>query len=469
MHSLIRDSLPFVLALVVAVIAGSLATSVSPILLALVVAAPAFVALFLTNLRAALLVLLVMRSNIDAIHGLQIASAGDLELNAAAIVGLALMILGAYYILANRVNIFRSPVAISYAIFLAVCLVGLVVSSYPSQTISDWLRLASVFMFYVLLLEAFHTNEDIGKIVLAYFVSSVLPVLMGLYQFATDQGVYVDGFHRVYGTFVVPPVLAFYLVGLLPLSIVYLVHTRAKSVKVLMAIWICLMLIDLVATYTRGAWIGVFIALSMLAFWRYRALLIILPVLLIALAVAFPQTVERFGDLNEVRPIYGYSEANTFAWRTRFWFDTVLANSESSLFVGAGLGAIKQTYYTDPHNDYLRLYVETGVLGTLSYLAVLVSLFATAAKTYRLAMSRLHKDLAAAFVAVFLAYVTMSIADNIVLGPALQWYFWTQAALVRIALELSRSSQSLRPAAPDDRRPESHAIRMDEMPARQGA
>ena len=438
MRELSTGHLYVVLALPTSVILGFLATRISPVLAALAVIMAAFAILFFANLRITLLALLVVRTNIDAFHEMGFVSAGNLDLNAAAILGVALVGMGVFYCLAKRVNVFRSPVAVPYAIFISVALVGIMLTDSPLQGVADWLRMASVIMFYVLMVEAFRSHEDIGKILVAYFLSSAVPGLLGLYQFATDGGVYVDGFMRVYGTFVVPPVFAFYLVALLPVTMVALIHTHHKLIKTVLAFWFLLMFIDLFATYTRGAWIGASIALGVLAISRYRQLLVLLPALALILFLVYPQAGDRLAELHEGESKTGYGEANTLAWRTKFWIETVLATPTDSALVGAGLGTIRRTYYAEPHNDYLRLYIETGVLGFAAYAAVLLLLFARATQAYRMAVSTFHKDLVVAFIAVFLAYVITSVADNIILGPALQWYFWTQAAVVHIVLEHSR-------------------------------
>ncbi|MBI4320992.1 MAG: O-antigen ligase family protein [Chloroflexi bacterium] len=422
--------------IVVIPVALAIGTAVSllPTLLAFaLVGMAALVLIFLSNARVAVLALLGARASIDVLQERSLFSAGgQLEINAAAAMGFGIVLLGSYYILANRINPLDNSVAIAYVAFLIIGLIGFMFSRYPATVLADWMRAASLLIIFTLVYHLFQTKEDIVQVLWAIGLSSVLPVVMGSFQFASGGGVSVEGFDRVYGTFVVPPIYAFYLVLLGPLLGVILANTHQGWARAALAAWLVFVAVNLFATYTRGAWIGAGLALLAMGALRFRKLLLVLPVAAIIILVAVPQVADRFADLGYEKGEVSYKEANTLAWRTKYWREKVLGLEGANLLVGAGLGTIRKANEMDAHNDYLRLFVETGAIGLLSYLVVLATLVNAAWRAWRNAADSLSRDIAVAFLAVYVAYVVMSFADNIVLNPELQWYFWSQAAVVLV-------------------------------------
>ncbi|MBI2954663.1 MAG: O-antigen ligase family protein [Chloroflexi bacterium] len=420
-------------AVIVAIASGAGSALLPPLVAVALVAVVCFSFVFLVNTRLAVLALLAIRASADVFQDKSLFSVGgEFEVNVAAMFGFGIVLLGSYYIIVNKVSLLGNPISIAYAVFLIVGLVGLPFSTYPASVLADWLRAASIFVMFNLILHLFPTRADVSHVILTIGISSILPLLMGSYQFATGQGVLAEGFERVYGTFVVPPIFAFYLVLLLPLLLVLSANARTRFWRVALGLWLLVAIVNLVATYTRGAWIGAGLALTILAVLRFRKLLLALPIAALVIAIALPQVADRLSDLGRDRADVSYKEANTWVWRMKYWRDSVLTLESQNVLVGTGLGTISKVLYVPAHNDYLRLFVETGSLGLLSYLAALLALGTVALNGWRRVLSHRYRDIVLAFLTVFLAFVAMSFADNIVLNSVLQWYFWSLAAVMLV-------------------------------------
>jgi O-antigen ligase len=83
-----------------------------------------------------------------------------------------------------------------------------------------------------------------------------------------------------------------------------------------------------------------------------------------------------------------------------------------------------------PHNDYLKALIETGSLGLVAYGVWLFALLRHAWRAYRAAQDRIISWRALGLLAVVLAGMVMSLADNYQGYTAVQWYLWALVALV---------------------------------------
>jgi hypothetical protein len=127
-----------------------------------------------------------------------------------------------------------------------------------------------------------------------------------------------------------------------------------------------------------------------------------------------------------------YCESSVL-WRAKQWERTVeLPNPVELVTVGAGLHSVFATYGEFTHNEYLRLLVETGLIGLAATLVLYGSLFNLARKGFREAEGNnpFKRDLMLAFLMAFAARALMSGADNLLVITVLEWYFWAFAAVV---------------------------------------
>ena len=80
-----------------------------------------------------------------------------------------------------------------------------------------------------------------------------------------------------------------------------------------------------------------------------------------------------------------------------------------------------------PHNDYLRAFVELGVVGLVAYLALLASLVGVAVGALRQARGPSARTVALAFAGVVAAFVVTSAAANLLGQVVLLWYVFAVA------------------------------------------
>lgn len=387
-----------------------------------------FTLLVFIRLEAGILYFIMMRSSLDALKPYFEFSLGPFVfINPTGIATLIILGGGFLYIIVNKVNILEAPASHPYLAFLAISSLTLLLTPGKLVGISDWIRLVSIFVIYILIPNLFETEEKIKKLFQAILISLIVPSAVGFYQFLTDTGNQaVYGFNRIFATFAHPNPYAFYLTMLLPMGIVLLLKDGSSSRKIILGILCAIMGISLILTYTRAAWIAVFLAILLLGTFRYRKLLLISVPLFFLLIKFNPFVTQRLADVFEFSSYY--NSENSFISRVNLWSEAIpLIFSRPIL--GHGLSSFRFGFREMAHNDYLRVAFETGLIGLGAYLWILLSLLRRAIYMYRRIGMQYFKSLTLGFISILIAYVTIMLTDNLMRSLVVQWYFWIFAGI----------------------------------------
>ncbi|RXG25997.1 O-antigen ligase like membrane protein [Leeuwenhoekiella marinoflava DSM 3653] len=103
-------------------------------------------------------------------------------------------------------------------------------------------------------------------------------------------------------------------------------------------------------------------------------------------------TVVDFEKISKKADRYSFGSDGSLVWRMTYWLAIFREFSENSgtmqLFFGEGLKTLSHGNYiysfmvNDPHNDYLRLLVERGIVGAIVYVCFLIKLCLVARQKY---------------------------------------------------------------------------------------
>lgn len=398
-----------------------------------------FLMLFMAKPKIAVMVFLLVRPTLDYLKPFSdIQFQMNSSINLAAMATALILLCGAVYILIHRIRVFRLPLVIPFFLFIGACFISLFISPTEIEGLFDWVRLASLFIFYILILITFTSLKDIQRLIYIIFLSAVVPLLVGFYQIAIRTGLTeVTGyfitisFHRIYSTFTHPNIYAFYLVTLLPMSILVFLESKGGIKKICLGIFIAALGFSLIFTFTRSAWISLLCAIFTFGISKYRKPLIIILLVILALTLLVPEIFRRFADLSGST----YDGLDSFRWRLHLWrqmFGLFL----TSPILGHGLGSFQQlsyavqSEYAAAHNDYLRLAIEIGALGLGIYLFLLFSITRSAFSLYKRLCVPLFKAITLGFLSLCVAYIIIGLSDNLVRSTVVQLYFWTFAAVM---------------------------------------
>jgi putative inorganic carbon (hco3(-)) transporter len=364
----------------------------------------------------------------------------------------ALVVLGVLLWLAAQVHAgtFRriSPLGQLSILLLAVMTASSLLADDRVRSLLQVARLAAAVAVF-LAVEQFAVGIVARRrILVACYLSAVVPMVVGAQQFAS--GTYLkesSGLGRITGTFLHPNAYGFYLVLLLTMGAAVFRHLDG-AVRILVAGVMVVGTVELLLTYSRGSWISVVVGVLVVGALQSRKLLLLVPAGLALVVVAAPSVLTRLSDLSQEDTING-TPGNSLLWRVSHW-GVVLAGARGHEFLG--IGPSSSDFLGDevlpPHNDFVRMYVETGVLGTTVYLAVIVAAVVMAARALRATPERgLGRGLAVGMIGCMAAFVVGSVGGNLISEVVVLLYLFAFLGLTS-SLTMGRVTAAP-PPAPD--------------------
>ena len=356
----------------------------------------------------------------------------------------------------TRLTIRPEPVLLSAIAFCAVLSIGVWTGGNIVNWLTEWLKWVAVAVLIWHVLEAGRANWR--WLVFAVLVSAVANGIVGLYIFFGGSGaqhlLILGRYFRAFGTFGQPNPFGGFMGIALPLAAicaaVNLYHLLkelraggriAPSRALLLIACVCasaILAAALFASWSRGAWLGLALALCAMLVALPRRLL---HGMLLALALAaffaalwsaglLPRSVVNrlttaASDLFTISDVRGFdfTPANfAVVERLAHWQAAVSMAQEHPIF-GVGLGNYAAVYdeyrlinWEAPlghaHNLYLNFLAETGALGLSAYLAFWLAIFRVTWRTRR------HPDRTSRAVAIGLfgcwTYIAVhSVFDNL--------------------------------------------------------
>jgi O-antigen ligase len=409
--------------------------SVSPTAVALPVGAAAGVvllALAYARFEAFVLACLAIRSVVDLARPASDAADQQQSGMAAAALALLFMVTAAIWLLAERRMPGRrlySAVTVALVAFVGTCLLSIPGSGRPILSSAETARvLASVLMFIVI--ERVVTDRSGAvRVLVACYCSAIVPIALSFYQGATGNGtLVVDGVSRARGSFVHPNDLAFYSAQLVVMGAALYPHVSRRIRPALFALLLACSG-ALLLTYSRGNWLAAMTGLMVVGAIQSRKLIFAIAIVVLVVFLAVPSVAHRITSVNEQRTARG-TAGNTLVWRVDYWRELLAFGTKNPV---TGIGMKMTEYSTDssrpPHNDFLKVYLEAGIVGLIAYLAVLVTLARAAFSALRTSQSGLARGIAVGFAGCLASLLVESFGGNVVGQVAALWYFFAFAAL----------------------------------------
>jgi len=325
----------------------------------------------------------------------------------------------------------RSILIKTWAPFLFILFVAVGYAPDFTHAVKSYLSLISNAAMFALALTLVKTRADYGHWMRIVLFSSLIPVLYGFVDYATGGLVSVDAGKRVASTFSHPNILAFYLVLIITLSFYFIkskVSYISPSVKRLLPLYIIMMIVLLLFTKTRSAWVAcfVFFALYGLLYERkYLVLVIASPFV----ALLIPEMQDRIIDLTQGNEVVTYGTLNSYAWRKYIWESSLSWMQPSHYFFGYGLESFMHysidffplagSTETGAHNVYVQLIFDTGVVGLLAFVWLYGSVAFYLAQFYKA-----NKLMIFWTIMLLCQYGLLAYSDNMLSYLAFNWYFW---------------------------------------------
>ncbi len=367
-----------------------------------------------------------------------------------------LFLLAAFLWLAARLRsgnaVKLSGMSWALIVFWLAAVASLSGSHHISAGGAELLRMLSTVLMFIVLEQLITTRRMMKRTLVAVFASSLIPLSYTLYGLVLGHPAteVKQGFTRILGTFAQSNGYARYLALIILFGVAIHPYVKGRLKTGLTAVLV-LSGIFLVLTLVIGALIATALGIVLLGLLQRRtALIVAFIVLLIATISLAPGLSSRISVLQTQQQIGGQTTGNSLEGRFSYWTEVLpLANSNPV----TGIGLDSTQYETDaakqPHNDFLRAYVETGIIGLLTYVAMLCTLIATCARAFRRTKrGTADNAIAAGALVCVLGFALESTAANVITEVSTMWYL---LAFVAVASYVGRSAAL--PLEPPEHRP----------------
>ncbi len=292
-------------------------------------------------------------------------------------------------------------------------------------------KLLEWVMLYFIIVEVINNTEKFGRILLVILFSMILTAADGLFQFITGADFIrknplipsLIGGGIIQGPFGNPNTFAGWLVIIAPpvLSLAYFgtgnwpglskkYEWFKKSVRPLLWAVAILSIVCLALTYSRGGWVAFMLSLIFLGIVRDKKILIFIIIAAFILSFTVPHFLKY-----RIKSITNFSQLDRFI----LWKEALDITADFPV-LGAGLNtyatvvpAYKLTEETGyyPHNSYLQMAAESGVLGVGAFLWILVALFRTSISNIKRINDKFYGAVLAGLLAGLFGFLVHSFFD----------------------------------------------------------
>lgn len=371
------------------------------------------------------LALFLVRSSLDALK-LGHYSEGSSTLDPGVIVGLVFLLSGSVWLFAQWRTRSWQPLSATSKWFAALGAAGLAAAVLAHDPIASGrvgLKLCAGALMYAVLEQVLQQRPERIKTLLAAAGASVaIPALVAFGQLRSPAQLeeFLD-VSRIQGTFVHPNPFATYLVIICVVAAAILPHVRglarwaavaAGSVSGVFAFF----------TYARGAWIALFLGLTVIGILQDRRILAGLAVGLVAVVLFVPSFTSRLSDLDN-EAVQGRGDPNSLAWRFSYWQELLPRTAENPI-TGIGLDEVLRSSddSLQPHNVVVQTVVETGLVGLICLIGLCTAMASDLRRALRDGPKGLPRGVAVGGAAAAIGVLFQFSGENLLTQAAIHWY-----------------------------------------------
>jgi O-antigen ligase len=312
------------------------------------------------------------------------------------------------------------------------------------------LKFFQYFIIYFMLVNRLHDRKQINRFVAALIITCLIVSLTAMAQIPQGQRVSAP-FEGGGGE---PNTLGGYLALMMCLMLGLLFTQNAlpsAKYKILLIFVVLLAFIIILFTYSRGTWITIVpIYLCFLFLSDNKRLLVILGIsILVLVPILIPKSaIERLGYTFKVgSSIYERSLQESVGGITLDTSTSARVKSVKNVFrnfknhplLGYGVTGWK---FLD--NQYMKVLIETGLVGLTAFLGLLIVLIREAWRIYHNLHDKYFKGIALGFFVGILAMMIHSISTNTFIIVRIMEPFWFLAGMVMMLPVIEKQEQEER-------------------------
>jgi hypothetical protein len=283
--------------------------------------------------------------------------------------------------------------------------------------------------------------RDRDRLVTILMVDAVITSLYGLYQekigawrlvsmgYAWNTNVrFSGGFVRVISTFNNPFPFAFFLTFVLLIAVPICLDDTKRQRNVLFLAALPIILLALMFTFVRGAWLALGVGMLYLAVRKYRVLFLPVPLLLVAvlfLPVSFSSSAFGSNSFNERTLGWSQNASKVVSAPLGNGISSTGASAEKTAQVEKNTTAVIYT----PDNQYFKTLYELGVIGLWFFIFMFISIVFVSRRAER-RVATADIPLAMGYTAHVLGAIVAAIVSTWMEIFPNDFYLWLMLAVV---------------------------------------
>ena len=361
------------------------------------------------------------------------------------VLGLFILIVFSFFIkvfLVGSIAIKFHLIDLFIMMFAGVVAYSIVISFNVASSLPVGLVYILFTLFYICAKNTINTRNKLMTTLSVILVSGTLVAVYGIYQRITgnfvmlDYWVDVDMFDetmvRVYSTLENPNVLGEYLIFVIVLSFGALYWYKEYLHKITALGVLGIAGVTMILTQSRGAWLGLIVAMVIFVMVRDRRLIPLGLLGLLAMPMILPPAIlERFlsiGDMTDTSTAY-----RVFIWMASmdmiavFWPIGIGLGTDTFMFMYHKF-AFNAVFSPHSHMLYMQLVIDFGISGLIVFLAFMSWYF----KSLLIASGRgspARRAVAAALCAAMAGFLVQGFTDNVWFNYRVTAFYWLILAL----------------------------------------
>jgi O-antigen ligase len=374
-------------------------------------------------------------------------------------------------------EVLKHPVSIAIYAYLVWLLFSCITSVDVVVSFKSLLmRLWFIVSFYFLMTQLIATDKkNITICIIAYSLGMLIAIAYTTYNHALADFSHQSSYRAMFPIFRDHTSYGAALAMLLPavFACMRLSHNNL-NIKVLYAILLFILCIALILSYSRAAWLGVAFAIGVLVLVKlkisFRTLCIIvgfMAVIIIPMrneiyfALQKNDTDSSVDMMEHIKSASNISTDESNVERINRW-KAALRMFQTEPIVGFGLGTYAFSYAPfqissdlsnastnagnrgNAHSEYLGLLAETGCMGLLCYLAIIITTIAAAVRVFKRSNSAFARQMALFLVLALSTYYLHGFLNNFLDMDKIASLFWSfMAIIVVLDIETKKATNQL--------------------------
>ena len=329
----------------------------------------------------------------------------------------------------------RTPLNRPIAYYVMVCLVatlfGLIMGRVKGLTGFFFvLKYFEYFIVYFMVVNHLRDKKQVERFVMTMLIVCLIVCLVAIYQMPAGGRVSAP-FEGEVGE---PNTLGGYLIFMLSITLGLLLTYGSKKQKGLFAALTVFILISLLATLSRSSWLALGPMFIALIYFSKKRMVIIVPLILITVLFPFilPSNVKKRALFTFTQPrergqikVGGLRVDTSTSARLNSWKNVLIKDFIRHPILGYGV-----TGYSFLDAQYPRVLAETGLVGFVFFVWLLVVVFRNALYAYRNTADPLFSGISLGYLAGFIAMLVHAIGANTFIIVRIMEPFWFLTAMI---------------------------------------